>query len=170
MKKHHTIIAISLAALFLTACGTQGMTDKGANYVVTDRDNQFFEKGITKLDVDYCTDIIQEQMRIDCENIVNSKTLMAKALEKNNEALCKNIKIVEYREICSKDVKEKIEKENAKKQEEEAADKKAEDLAKRQASIIQAGDISKCKALEDEAYIKACEFIIQENKKSVPEE
>lgn len=169
MKKFR-FISIGLIALFLAACGAKEMTDQGATYVVTDRDNQFFEKGITKLDLDYCTDIIQEQLRTDCENIVKSKTLTAKALEKNSEALCENIKIAEYREICSKDVKEKIEKEETKKKEQEMTDKRAEDLATKQAEIIQTGDASKCKEMEDEAYIKACEFIIQENAKPVSEE
>lgn len=168
--KANRLILIGTFALLISACGAKEMTDQGANYVVTDRDNRFFEKGITKLDLDYCTDIVKEQLRTDCENIITSKTLMAKAIEKNSEALCKNIKIVEYREACSKDVEEKIKKEKEEKEKEETSDKKAEDLAARQAEIIQGGDISKCKNLEDEAYMKACEVIIRENAKQIVEE
>lgn len=157
-KSYFLVILASLLLLTLSACsGPQGMTEQGANYVVTDKDNQLFEKGTEKLDLDYCNDITDKKLRTDCTNIVKSKQLQSEALETNDEKVCNQIKIVEYKNLCVKTVKDKKAEEANKQAEIEKSTKLLQEAVNQAQKAGDSGDIKKCQELKDPELKISCE-------------
>lgn len=157
-KSFFLVILASLFLVTLSACsGPQGMTDKGANYVVTDKDSQLFDKGTAKLDLDYCNDITDEKLRADCRNIVTSKQISAQALETNDEKVCNQIKIVEYKNLCIKAVKDKKAEEQSKQAEIEKSGKLLQEAIDQAQKAGDSGDIKKCQEIKDPELKVSCE-------------
>lgn len=162
MKKHNIVIAISFAALFLTACGAKEMTKEGATYVIKDKDNEIFESATARLDKSACNDITQAALKNDCNNIVESKLLIQNALQESDTSLCKKITIMEYQELCVRQVEAYVDEEQALEKKRAKEDEERKKNEKKWAEIMDARDISRCKEFEDPERRSECEAILKE--------
>lgn len=147
MKK--PLACLFLTGLFLSACGQAATTKPADSVKPSDQllDNSIFIEATSSGNISRCKDILDNKLKVSCEQVINDKAEIASAVADLDKSKCGKISDDRYKKDCETQVDLKLKAKTADidriKLQQEAYDKK---------------DYSICDKVEDSNQKNACMF------------